>query len=75
MNCSFCGRDFDETEGRKKCKSCALFGGCRNMRCPHCGYEMPEEPGFIKWLFRRSPKNRKENGASGTESPPPVQHE
>lgn len=69
MNCSGCGRDFDEAAGRKNCQSCALFGGCRQVRCPHCGYEMPAEPDFIKWLRRRLSSPRKEAGSGGANPP------
>jgi Fe2+ transport system protein FeoA len=30
-----------------------MFGGCRLVRCPHCGAEMPAEPRIVGWLRRR----------------------
>jgi adenine-specific DNA methylase len=53
MKCAFCGMEFDEMAARRLCSSCALFGGCRMVKCPRCGYETPEEPGLIKWIRKR----------------------
>ena len=53
MRCPFCGKAFDEESARESCGSCAVFGGCRNVKCPHCGYESPEEPGLVKWFKRK----------------------
>ena len=50
MKCSFCGKEFDEESARKDCHTCAVFSGCRKLKCPHCGYEMPREPRLIRWL-------------------------
>ena len=50
MKCSFCGKEFEEAAGRSACESCALFSGCKNVRCPYCGYESPLEPGWIRRL-------------------------
>ena len=56
MKCSFCGKEFDEQAQSKVCRNCALFGGCKMVRCPHCGYESPREPGLVKtirkWVHR-----------------------
>jgi rubredoxin len=48
--CSFCAFSFSEEEGMKSCGRCASFGGCRNVKCPRCGYEMPQTAGLIKLL-------------------------
>jgi DNA-directed RNA polymerase subunit RPC12/RpoP len=58
ITCSFCGRPFTEEEGRTQCANCAVLGsgGCRKVRCPHCGYESPlppRLPGLIARLWRR----------------------
>jgi ribosomal protein S26 len=57
MKCSLCGKTFDEEAARKTCGACALVGGCHLVRCPHCGYEMPEETRLVKairrWRARR----------------------
>ena len=50
MNCSFCGLEFEEISARHQCQGCLLAGGCRSIRCPRCGYEMPEEPKLPEWL-------------------------
>lgn len=47
MNCSYCGLDFDETCARHQCQGCLVASGCRSVRCPRCGYEMPEEIQFF----------------------------
>ena len=61
ITCSFCGREFSLEESVKSCAGCSLFGtgGCRKVRCPHCGYEMPPParlPGLIRRLARRARK-------------------
>ena len=59
MNCPFCQREFDETRLPEACKACPSGGGCRHVRCPYCGYEMPREPGLVKHLrnlFRKPAK-------------------
>ena len=62
MNCAFCGKEFDETAARDGCKTCSMFGGCRNVRCPHCGYETPEEPAFVRWLRQKLSKGDRDHG-------------
>ncbi|NIA07438.1 MAG: hypothetical protein GWP14_07370 [Actinobacteria bacterium] len=57
MRCNFCGKTFDEESSRKACQRCAVFGGCKMLKCPHCGYEVPAEPGLIKWLKRKLKEN------------------
>lgn len=52
MNCPFCGKTFSQRESEKTCKGCAMFGGCKKIKCPHCGYESPAEPKSAKWLKR-----------------------
>jgi hypothetical protein len=46
--CGFCGRAFVEDRGQAGCGACPLMGGCRWVRCPHCGYENPETPGWMR---------------------------
>lgn len=50
IRCSFCTYEFSEAEGEKACARCAFFGGCRMVKCPRCGYEMPQTPGLFKLL-------------------------
>ena len=56
--CAMCGRRFSEEECQAVCSRCALFGagGCRKVRCPHCGYEMPAParlPGLIAKVVKK----------------------
>lgn len=53
MKCSFCQREFNENQARQACKGCLSGGGCQNVKCPYCGYEMPREPRLIGWIKRR----------------------
>ena len=56
--CPMCNKTFDDDEARKECKSCALFGGCKMLKCPNCGYEMPQETRLVKAIRKwRSDKN------------------
>ena len=57
MKCAFCNKMFNEESSRKSCRNCAVFGGCKMVKCPHCGYESPAEPGLVKWLKRKLKKN------------------
>ena len=43
ITCPFCDNTFTEEESAASCARCAMFGagGCKKLRCPHCGYEMP----------------------------------
>ncbi len=50
MKCSFCGFSFDEQTAQKGCNGCPFQGGCRKIKCPNCGFEMPEEAGLVKLL-------------------------
>jgi len=50
MICSFCDKEFDEHASEKACRQCSLFGGCKKVKCPHCGYESPKQPKSLKWL-------------------------
>jgi hypothetical protein len=63
MTCAFCGREFDDTGARRACHSCAMFGGCRKVKCPHCGMEAPAEPASAKWL--RTLLTRRRHGQAG----------
>lgn len=51
--CGFCGVEFEEDRGQPACQSCplaAVTGGCRSIRCPHCGYENPSTPDWVERL-------------------------
>lgn len=41
MTCVYCTKIFKVDEGQETCQSCAMFGGCKKVRCPYCGYDMP----------------------------------
>lgn len=50
MKCSFCGFAIDEQNTQRGCNGCPLKGNCHNLKCPNCGFEMPEEPSWLKKL-------------------------
>lgn len=50
MACGYCGRTFAEDQGQPACANCPLKGGCRFVRCPHCGYENPCAPHWVERL-------------------------
>ena len=50
MKCALCGYEFREEEGQAACAGCPLARGCRLVRCPNCGYDMPAEPKLITAL-------------------------
>ncbi|MDF1562733.1 MAG: hypothetical protein P1V51_06800 [Deltaproteobacteria bacterium] len=54
MSCDFCGLDFDVTNSREGCAACSVWGGggCKYVKCPRCGYEMPELPDLPGWVQR-----------------------
>lgn len=53
MRCPYCGKAFDERAAQAACRSCAVFGGCRKLKCPHCQYELPAEPRLVRWLRQK----------------------
>ena len=58
MKCSFCNKEFDEDSVLSNCRKCSLFGGCKNIKCPYCGYESPQKPDLLKWFKKlRTRKN------------------
>jgi hypothetical protein len=48
MKCPLCGREFQESEANTACSGCLITRNCHIMKCPNCGYEIPEEPKLIK---------------------------
>src|SRR5437660_11197929 len=64
VRCSMCAFEFAETSSQGSCGKCALFSGCRYIRCPRCGYEMPRTPGLVKmvrrWVALRSARRAQE---------------
>ena len=61
MTCVLCGRTFEPGADDPVCKGCALFGGCKRVRCPHCGGEMPKEPAFVSWMFGRGKQGKRKD--------------
>ncbi len=54
--CGYCGKEYEEDRTQKACKACPLGTDCGLILCPHCGYENPAEPGwmrFIKGIFKK----------------------
>ena len=52
IKCSLCGHTFDIHKAQQACKNCILTKGCSLIRCPHCNYEMPLAPAWLKKLFK-----------------------
>jgi len=52
MRCGLCGYKFELNEAEAACAGCPLARGCRLVRCPRCGYEMPPEARLTGWLRR-----------------------
>lgn len=50
MICSYCGLTFDPEGARTQCAGCFKIAACKGVRCPRCGYDMPEELGLVKWI-------------------------
>lgn len=48
IKCALCGFEFDENSAKKSCERCILKNNCSLLRCPNCGYEIPDEPQWIK---------------------------
>lgn len=58
MRCPFCGWEFEERDSEELCKNCAVFGGCKKVKCPHCGYESPAEPKSVRWIREKFGKKQ-----------------
>lgn len=58
MKCGFCGFEFNVREAQRSCRGCVFFSSCNLVKCPNCGYEIPEEPVLIKkikkWKEKRN---------------------
>ncbi len=57
MKCSLCGYEFKEKESLSSCRGCILTRGCRLIRCPHCGYEVPAEPRWLRRFIKKGGKH------------------
>lgn len=57
MKCAFCGYKFGEEEADSSCKGCFMAKGCKLIKCPNCGYEMPPEPKWLKKILERKNRN------------------
>jgi len=57
MKCSLCGYEFEEKEALSACGGCPLNRNCQLIKCPHCGYEEPAEPRWLKRFRKRRIKN------------------
>jgi hypothetical protein len=53
MKCAFCGYEFKLEQAAESCAACPIARGCHLVRCPRCGYEMPQEARLVTWLRRR----------------------
>ncbi len=52
MKCGMCGYEFDAAQAETACGGCPLVRGCKLVRCPRCGYEMPPEAALVRWVRR-----------------------
>jgi len=52
VTCPLCGSEYDEHVGLACHAGCPMSRGCRLLKCPHCGYEMPAPTGLTRWLGR-----------------------
>ncbi len=52
MKCSFCGKEFNEIHAHG-CGPCPMRSNCGKVKCPHCGFEMPQENIIWRWFRRR----------------------
>lgn len=48
MKCSYCSREFNESDAAASCLGCGKRTGCGMIKCPFCGYETPRETKWIK---------------------------
>jgi hypothetical protein len=55
ITCGFCGVEFREDPGQAACQACPLSRACGLVRCPHCGFENPKQPGWLAKLRRWIP--------------------
>ncbi|MDP3910971.1 MAG: hypothetical protein Q8Q14_11330 [Gemmatimonadales bacterium] len=51
--CGFCAEEYHENQAQPVCQACPLAGLCRHARCPHCGYENPLAPDWLRQLTAR----------------------
>ncbi len=56
MKCSLCGFEFDQRKADLACQGCFTAKGCKLVKCPDCGYEMPPEPEWLKKIVERRKK-------------------
>ncbi len=57
MKCGFCGHKFNEEQADFSCRGCLMAGGCKLIKCPHCGYETPAGPKWLKKIFERKTRD------------------
>ncbi|RJR13016.1 hypothetical protein C4588_01370 [Candidatus Parcubacteria bacterium] len=53
IKCSFCGHEFNDHDSKSGCNGCPMSKTCNKSKCPNCGFEMPKEPGLIKFIKRK----------------------
>lgn len=42
-SCPLCGCRFPDAAGKTACRGCPLAFGCRLIKCPNCGYDLPRQ--------------------------------
>jgi len=53
IRCPLCGGEYSEQDGAACQPGCPLSSGCRLLRCPYCGYEIPAPTRLTRWLAAR----------------------
>ncbi len=50
MTCPLCGKDVHESATAGACAKCPVNKGCKLIRCPNCGYEIPPAPRSLTFM-------------------------
>ena len=70
MRCGYCHLEFREETCGTSCQGCTFRVGCRSVRCPRCGYHMPEPSPWLEQLGNWASALRR--GWRKSAPPPPI---
>jgi Fe2+ transport system protein FeoA len=62
FTCPLCGCRFPEAAGKTACRGCPLAFGCRLIKCPNCGYDLPRQASSAQ---QAAPLSKLRSGQSG----------